>query len=710
MRSWLMRGLGVVAMVSAICYQLFAISHEPAAHAQTGPGPLLPIGGGYSDIYAGFSAAAVASARDGEVVIGVLPTAYSTNPVAITDAERAANMRDAEERRFQIEEACKRAAPAGLTCRAVLAPIFTRDDAADPEKLSTLKEPLAAVFILGGDQTIAMQALIDTPAERALAEAHANGTVVAGTSAGGGMLAATMLGGYNPNFAAANSLDFGAADVWNTPERRGLPFGVQNAILDQHFFQRGRLGRLLNAIALPGVPHVGVGVDAYTGVSVVGDRLEGVFGLYDVAVLDAETYHAADGVRYVGPRSTVSLRNVLVHLLAPGDAAWYDLAARRHALAAPPPTVERTFDALTLPPGAGTLILAGDLSQGLAAAAGGGAILERFYQRAGGPDARLLIVADGYASARSARTAAEAYAAALAAPAEIVVASEAEGALSLQGITGVVLVGRDQSKLDPARLGWLAAAWEAGMPVLADNALAPLLGAFYSAHGPTPKDAEQAEIATQKSFRQGGTQIAPGLGLLDITVEPQLLNDNRWGRLFSLAHAHPDRLAIGLTRDTGLEIGPGGATVIGANVVLLLDLRQAALSAGENGGFVIANGLLDVFGPGEAVRAAMADVNARLAPPPTPVLRAAQPTVTSTATPVPPPTVTPTLTATPDPTPTAAPSPKPTSPVLPTPTPSPPPGGRATAVRLGGLGLVLAVLLAVLAGIGRLRRRGDTPG
>jgi hypothetical protein len=46
-------------------------------------GPLLPIGGGYSDIYAGFSAAAVANAQDGQVTILVLPTAYSSNPAPI---------------------------------------------------------------------------------------------------------------------------------------------------------------------------------------------------------------------------------------------------------------------------------------------------------------------------------------------------------------------------------------------------------------------------------------------------------------------------------------------------------------------------------------------------------------------------------------------------------------------------------------------------
>ncbi len=668
-------------MCLVVCSLLCTFGPQPVARAQAGPGPLLPIGGGYSDIYAGFSAAAVANAKDGQVTVLVLPTAYASNPFVITDAERATNIRDAEERRFQIEEACKRAAPAGLTCRAVLAPIFTRDDAADPEKLAPFRMPLSAVFILGGDQTVAMQALADTPAEQALAEAHAAGAVVAGTSAGGGMLSAVMLGGYNPNYAAANSLDFGAADVWNTPARRGLSFGLQKAILDQHFFQRGRLGRLLNAITLPGVPRLGIGVDAYTGVQVSdGTQLGNVFGLYTVAVLDAETYHAADAVRYVpvpgaADRPPVlSLRNVLVHLLSAGDFR-YDLATRQHSLAPTAERVARDFDALRTPGGTGTLFLAGDLSQGLQReTAGQVEVLARFLRSAGGDDARLLIYADGYPSPRSARTAAEAYAAALGAPAELYVAGEAEGEPSLQGITGVALIGRDQSKLGVDRLGWLRRAWEAGLPVLADNAMAPLLGAFYSAHGPTPKDAEQAEIATQKSFRVGETQIVPGLGLLDVTLEPQLLNDNRWGRFFSLAYNHPDRLTVGLTRGTALQVGPQGAEVLGENVVFLLDLRQAALAVGEGGGFVIANGLLDVFAPGEAVAPAVADVNALPQRQPTPVLPAPGSAVTPTVTPSPSPAVSPSpspaVTPTVSPLPSPSPSPTPAAPVLTVATPA----------------------------------------
>ncbi len=616
------------------------------AAAQEGPGgPLLPIGGGYSDIYAGFAAEAVANARNGQVTILVLPTAYSSNPETITQAERATNLRDAEERRFQIEEACKRAAPAGVTCRAVLAPIFTRADAADPAALAPLAEPLSAVFMLGGDQTVAMQALIDTPAEQALAEAHAGGTVIAGTSAGGAMQSATMLGGYNPNYAAANSLDFGAPEVWNTEDRRGLVFGVRNAILDQHFFQRGRLGRLLNAISRPDTPDIGIGVDAYTGVIVREQRQVGeVFGLYAVAVVDAATYHAAEGVRYVAVEGAVgrfpvlSLRNVLVHLLAAGGSS-YDLDKRAHALAAPAARVERSFDALRAPDGAGPLLLAGDVSQ----APAGHPALARFIEWAGGEAARVLIYADGYPSARSARTAADKLAGALGVPVRVFMAAEEQGAPPLDGVTGVAVIGRDQSQFDAARLaGWLPTAWLTGLPVLADNAAAAAAGAFYSAHEPTPKEGEAAEFATQRSFRQGETVIQPGAALLDITVEPQVLNDNRWGRLFSLAYNHPDRLTLGLTRDTALAVTAEGAEVLGSNVLFVLDLRNAELALGSNQVFEIANGLLDVFAPGEAVQAEVADVAATPVRQPTPKPpKAPEPTATPTT--VVSPTTTPTV-------------------------------------------------------------------
>ncbi len=573
-------------------------------------GPLLPMGGGYSDIYAGFSEAAVACARNGRVNIVVLPTAYSSNAEKITDAERARNLKDAEERRLQIEAACQRAAPPGVICSASIAPIFTRIDASDARAVAPLRAAVSAVFMLGGDQTIAMAALAGTLAEAALAAAHASGAVIAGTSAGGGMLSVEMLGGYHPNYAAGNSLDVGAADIWNSAARRGLSFGAAGVLLDQHFFQRGRLGRLLNAIATPGAPTLGVGIDAYTGVRIdtgpAGETLAGVFGLYEVAVLDAGTYHAAERVQQVPLEDTarspvLSLRNVLVHLLAPGGFS-YNLTRRQSSLAAPTPVITRAFETLRLPSAAGSLLLSGDLS----AATADEPILMRFRELAGGSTGRVLVYADGYSSERSARSAGEKLAALLALPADVRTVSDA-WLQNFGAYTGVVLIGRDQALVDVAGLDrWLPTAWRGGLPVLADNALAAVLGAYYAAHGPTPKEGEEAEFATQRSLRLGETVIKPGLDLVAATFEPQLLADNRWGRYFSLAYVHPELVAVGLNRGAGLEISHEGAWALGRNVTLTLDLRRAHLAQGTNAGFVIANGLLDVFGPGDEVRPQLA--------------------------------------------------------------------------------------------------------
>jgi cyanophycinase len=697
------RLLRVVALLAIIVEVL--LSGLPTAAQQQPIGHLIPIGGGYADIYAGFSKEAVANAQNKQVNILVLPVAYSSSATALTAEERAANLRDAEERRFQIEEACKRVAPADYTCTATLAPIFTRSDAADPKALKYFANNLSAIFILGGDQTVAMDVLSGTPLEEALNTSYENGVIVAGTSAGAAVQSAAMLAGYTPTFTTTNALQFGASEVWNTPDKHGLLFSLQNAIIDQHFYERGRLGRLLNAITLPGVPHVGLGVDTYTGVNVYGEtQLQDLFGLYTATLLDAETYHAADGVTYSAPDNFLRLRNVLVQLLSPGKFS-YDLATRVMSIgdkAQPPkPKVTRDFKALTLPRKAGPLILAGDLSETL----NDNPVLQRFVKLSGGDQAKIMIVAAGFPSQSAAQATADKYAAALGVPSQTVVVPGQDEALSIpDDVTGLLLVAKDQSKVVVSLLDAVKQAWANGLPLLADNGGAALVGRSFSAHGPTPQDAAEAEFAVQKSFLQGNTNIAAGLGLLDITVEPQVLNDNRWGRLFSLAYNNPETVAFGLTQNMALEVAREGPRVLGDNVLFTLDLRNAALDLGTNNGFVIANGLLDVFVPGDPVKPAVADARAVVTPVATPALPTETPTPTPTGTPTNTPTPTPTVTATATPAPTGTPTGTPTA----TPTPTPPPfGTTATGQVLPvlpitiGAAVVFFVLVLVL---GRRRK------
>lgn len=149
------------------------------ASAQDAAGLLAPVGGGYADVYPGIVAAYLARAHDHIVKIVVIPTPYSTNATSITAAERETNLRDAERRRFELEEACKRAAPKGVRCTATIAPIFTRADAEDPAVLKLFDTHVTGVFILGGDQAVAMEALANTPAEEAISALYARGGAVA---------------------------------------------------------------------------------------------------------------------------------------------------------------------------------------------------------------------------------------------------------------------------------------------------------------------------------------------------------------------------------------------------------------------------------------------------------------------------------------------------------------------------------------------------
>ncbi len=606
-----MKKLPFFLLTLSLLLQPLPAQAQPAA----GGGLLVPVGGGYSDVYPGIVAAMLDRAQNRQVRITVVPASYSSNAERISAGERTQNLQDAERRRVEIEAACGRAAPAGVTCTAEIAPIFVRADAEDVRNLRYFESGVTAVFLLGGDQAIAMQVLAGTPVEKALAALYDRGGVVAGTSAGGGMQSRAMIAGYSPNFAAANSLHNGAALLWqdgkHSEAQRGLDFGAADVIFDQHFFQRGRLGRLLEAIVRPAAPHVGAGIDAYTGLRVEsGQVLTGVFGLYTVAVLDAATLDAAGSVQYVGEPRALSLRNVLVHLLAPGEYS-FDLAQRRHSLAPPPQTVARSFAGLALPAGAGPLLIAGGGNQ-----AGQDAIYDRFAQEIEPRRGPLLVVAAGFPNDKPAQRAAEKLAdnlvekytgssAAGGAPLAVttqVLSSKGENTLVLdEPYAAIVVLGRDQSLLDPSRLQAVRAAWLAGTPLLLDGAAAAIAGQVFSRHGPPAEEGDAAEIDAQRSFLAGRTVIVPGLDLLPVTIEPQVLESNRWGRLFSLAYTHSRLPAFAVGSDTALLVSTSGAAVLGDGAVIALDLRRATRALGSNQAYVVANGLLDVFAPGEQV-------------------------------------------------------------------------------------------------------------
>jgi cyanophycinase len=147
--------------------------------------------------------------------------------------------------------------------------LSTRAAANDPAVAAELNAA-TGVFFTGGDQERITATLGGTLADSELQRLVANrALVLGGTSAGAAMMSGTMIVGGD-----------GAA-VQTGP---GLEF-LPGVLIDMHFAERGRLHRLLAAVAR--YPHeLGLGIDEDTAILVDGDRFE-VLGSGSVTVVDA---------------------------------------------------------------------------------------------------------------------------------------------------------------------------------------------------------------------------------------------------------------------------------------------------------------------------------------------------------------------------------------------------------------------------------------
>ena len=188
-----------------------------------------------------------------------------------------------------------------------------RSRAGDREKLSVLDDA-AAVFFSGGDQLRITSQIGDTGIEAKVKAIYERGGLVAGTSAGASVMSETML------VKGSSKETHRIGDLHMAPGM-GL---VRDVIIDQHFAERGRMGRLLGAVAHN--PRVlGLGIDENTAVMVSGDVFE-VIGSGGVYVVDGS------GVSYCNvaearAECALSMHDVRVHVMSSGDR--FDLAQRK---------------------------------------------------------------------------------------------------------------------------------------------------------------------------------------------------------------------------------------------------------------------------------------------------------------------------------------------------------------------------------------------
>ena len=188
-----------------------------------------------------------------------------------------------------------------------------RSETHDGSKLRVLDDA-AGIFFSGGDQLRITSQIGDTEIEKAIRGVYERGGLIAGTSAGASVMSDTML------VKGTSSETHRIGDLHMAP---GLNL-IKNVIIDQHFAERGRFGRLLGAVAHN--PRVlGLGIDEDTAAIVEDDRLA-VIGSGAVYVVDGQDVSHSN-VAEARPDRVLSMHDLRVHVLARGDG--FDLRRRR---------------------------------------------------------------------------------------------------------------------------------------------------------------------------------------------------------------------------------------------------------------------------------------------------------------------------------------------------------------------------------------------
>lgn len=189
---------------------------------------------------------------------------------------------------------------------------LSRSEAGKVEQAALL-EDATGVFMTGGNQMKLAGVLAGTRMGKALLDAHRRGAVVAGTSAGASAQSTHMVA-------------FGADGA--TPKFRMVQMSaglglIDGVVIDQHFEQRNRYGRLLALVAhSPAL--LGIGVDEDTAAIITRDGILEVMGKGAVTIVDgSEARSNVDSAMRTEP---LLVSGAVLHVLP--ASARFDLAGR----------------------------------------------------------------------------------------------------------------------------------------------------------------------------------------------------------------------------------------------------------------------------------------------------------------------------------------------------------------------------------------------
>jgi len=201
----------------------------------------------------------------------------------------------------------------------------TRRDCQESGRLRRL-EDATGIFFTGGNQLKLTTLLGGTPVAKLIRARNARGVAVGGTSAGASILSEHMIA-------------FGdeGSSVISGSVRLAPGLGLTNRfIIDQHFRQRDRLGRLLTALAYNPFA-IGIGLDEDTAAFIGPDETVEIEGSGGVTIVDAAdvSYSSMDSVSEGQPVCMLGLR---LHILVAG--ATFNLHTRLAEAAALMPAKE----------------------------------------------------------------------------------------------------------------------------------------------------------------------------------------------------------------------------------------------------------------------------------------------------------------------------------------------------------------------------------
>ena len=188
---------------------------------------------------------------------------------------------------------------------AVSLPIAERADADRAEYIEQL-DNATGIFMTGGNQLRLSTILGGTLVAQKVRRLNAAGIHVAGTSAGAAIMPEHMIAGGSMGLSPQ-------ADGVNLAPGLGL---TNSIIIDQHFSQRDRLGRLLTAVSYNPFM-MGVGIDEDTAIFIGPDQIFEVEGSGSVTIIDPEhlSYSSMDRAK---KNESLSLLDMKLHILSRG--------------------------------------------------------------------------------------------------------------------------------------------------------------------------------------------------------------------------------------------------------------------------------------------------------------------------------------------------------------------------------------------------------